>query len=47
MVDHSLQLMEVIEKMAQELAEVGHIRVAYRLERTLAAIKDIANIGGE
>jgi GNAT superfamily N-acetyltransferase len=44
---YGAQLMETIEKMAQDLAEVGRVRAAYRLERTLAALKDITNIGGE
>lgn len=43
---YNIQLMEAIEKLAQDFAEAGHVKVAYRLERTLAALKDI-NIGGE
>jgi len=45
---HGVRLMGAIEKLAQKLAETGRVKAAYRLERTLAALKDtIANIGGE
>jgi len=39
------QLMDEIERMAHQLAEAGRIKVAYRLERALATIKDIAKGG--
>jgi hypothetical protein len=47
MVAHSARLMGTIERMAQDLAEAGHTKAAYRLERTLAALKDITEKGGE
>lgn len=39
------RLMDEIERMACQLAGAGHIKAAYRLERALAAIKDIAKGG--
>lgn len=35
------RLMDEIGKMAQHLASAGRIKAAYRLERALAALKDI------
>lgn len=44
---HGMRLMESIGKMAQDLAEARHTKAAYRLERALVALKDIADKGGE
>jgi len=44
--NHNARLMGTIERLAQDLAEAGRVKTAYRLERTLAALKDI-NTGGE
>jgi len=35
-------LVEAIEKMAQDIAEARRTKIAYRIERALCAIKDIA-----
>lgn len=43
--NHGMRLMGMIEKMAQDLAEAGYVKAAYRLERALAALKNIN--GGE
>lgn len=43
---HGARLMDAIEKMANDLAKAGRVKAAYRLERALAALKDIA-AGGE
>jgi hypothetical protein len=44
---HGARLMDGIGRMAQDLAEAGRTSAAYRLERALAALKDIAEKGGE
>lgn len=44
---HGARLMGMIGGMAQDLAGVGRVRAAYRLERALGALKDIAEKGGE
>jgi len=44
---HGARLAKTLERMAQDLAEAGRPKAAYRLERALAALKDIAEKGGE
>jgi len=44
---YGARLMGAIENLAHDLAEAGRIKVAYRLERTFAALKDICRMGGE
>ena len=44
---HRAWLIGTIERMAQNLAGAGRVKAAYRLERTLAALKDITEKGGE
>lgn len=47
LLEQNLKLIAAIEKMAQDFADKGHIKVAYRLERALFALREIVEQGGK